>query len=64
MVRLTGTDGSARIGARAGAPVAMTGVIEVPPGMGRVVSAQWDFDGAGTFPVHSDLARANAPVVT
>lgn len=58
VVSLTGADGKDRVEARAGKPVAMTGVIEVPPGMGKVVSAEWDFDGAGTFPVHSDLGRA------
>lgn len=31
--------------------VEMTAVVEVPPHTGKVVSAEWDFEGAGTFPV-------------
>lgn len=60
VVSLTGVGGKDRIDARAGEVVTMTGVVEVPPGMGKVVSAEWDFDGAGAFPVQSDLKLANA----
>jgi hypothetical protein len=31
--------------------VEMMAVVEVPPHMGKIVSAEWDFEGAGTFPV-------------
>jgi hypothetical protein len=35
---------------------------EVPPGTGRIVSAEWDFEGTGTFPVDAEIGRAR-PVV-
>ena len=31
--------------------VEFTGVIETPPHAGAVVCAEWDFDGAGAYPV-------------
>ena len=34
-----------------GKPVTFTAVIEVPPHTGKIVAAEWDFEGAGTFPV-------------
>ncbi|MFA7603134.1 MAG: hypothetical protein WCY29_09015 [Novosphingobium sp.] len=42
-------NGGARAEVRAGEPVALTATIEVPPGAGKVVSAEWDLDGTGTF---------------
>lgn len=32
-----------------GEPVTLTGTIEVPPGTGKVVGAEWDFNGTGDF---------------
>lgn len=34
-----------------GATVEFAAVIEVPPGTGFVVAAEWDFEGAGDYPV-------------
>jgi hypothetical protein len=34
---------------RVGQPVTLTAAIEVPPGAGQVVAAEWDFDGSGEF---------------
>ena len=31
-------------------PVVLTGTIDVPPGAGKVVKAEWDFEGLGTYP--------------
>ncbi|MEP7107200.1 MAG: PKD domain-containing protein [Ferruginibacter sp.] len=42
-----------------GRQVTFTAVIEVPPHAGKVVAAEWDFEGAGTFPV-SGLKIGNA----
>jgi hypothetical protein len=50
VVTLT-VNGAARVEVRAGQRVQFSGSIEVPPGTGKVVSAQWDFEGAGTYPV-------------
>jgi hypothetical protein len=41
-----------------GEPVAFTARIEVPPAPGQVVSARWDFEGAGAY---SDAAPLGAP---
>ena len=43
--------------AKPGQPVNFTGTIEVPPGAGSVVAAEWDFDGEGKFPAKSAIAR-------
>jgi hypothetical protein len=47
--------GGQRAEVRAGQPVTFTGTIEVPPGAGGVVAAQWDFDGEGKFPASSTV---------
>ncbi|MFD2935112.1 PKD domain-containing protein [Spirosoma flavum] len=44
-------NGSERATVQAGKPVTFAADIEVPPNTGKVVSAAWDFEGAGTFPV-------------
>ncbi len=41
-----------------GEPVTFTATIEVPPGGGDVVAAEWDFEGVGSFP---DPARVDRP---
>jgi len=33
--------------------------IEVPPNTGKIVSAQWDFDGDASFPIESKIRYAN-----
>lgn len=44
-------NGGARAEVAAGKAVTFTAVIEIPPAAGKVVSADWDFEGAGTFQV-------------
>ena len=44
-------NGGERAEVQVGEPVTFTAVIEVPPHTGAVVAAEWDFEGAGTFPV-------------
>jgi hypothetical protein len=39
--------------------VIFTGTIEVPPNTGSIVSAEWDFEGTGTFPVISQVKNGN-----
>jgi hypothetical protein len=36
-----------------GTPVSFVAVAEVPPGAGKLVAAQWDMEGAGTFPLEA-----------
>ncbi len=38
-----------------GDTVTFTATIEVPPGAGKVVSTEWDFEGAGDYPVKADF---------
>lgn len=33
----------------------LTGTIELPPGTGKIISAQWNLDGSGIFPVEARL---------
>lgn len=56
-------DGAARAEVAVGQPVAFTATIETPDGAGPVVAAEWDFEGAGTYPVRAELA-APAPRVS
>lgn len=56
VVNLT-ANGGARADIAAGQTVSFTGTITVPPGAGTVIAAQWDFDGAGAFPVSSPVPR-------
>lgn len=42
-------NGQARADVAVGQPVTFTGAIEVPPGAGLVVAAEWDFEGTGDF---------------
>ena len=62
VVELT-VDGSNRADVKVGQAVSFSATIETPPGTGDVVDAEWDFDGAGTYPVRADLATI-APSVT
>lgn len=43
-------NGSSRAEVGVGEAVAFSATIEVPPGTGTIVAADWDFEGAGDFP--------------
>lgn len=47
--------GGRRAEVRVGQPVSFSGTIEAPPQAGSVVAAEWDFDGAGKFPLTSPV---------
>jgi hypothetical protein len=49
-------NGGVRAEVAVGAVVTFTARIEVPPGAGRVVAAEWDFEGIGNFPVNAGIA--------
>lgn len=49
VVELT-ANGAERADVKVGESVDFVGVIEVPPGTGSIVSAEWDFDGKGVYP--------------
>ncbi|OAA25212.1 PKD domain protein [Frankia sp. EI5c] len=40
-----------------GQPVALTVTAQVPPDAGDLVSVEWDFDGSGEYPEHSELDK-------
>lgn len=42
-------NGRERAEVAAGEAVSLTATIEVPPGAGKIVAAEWDFQGTGTF---------------
>jgi hypothetical protein len=58
VVTLT-ANGGVRAEVAAGETVEFIGVIEVPPGTGTVVGAEWDFEGAGDFPVTEKFDYSN-----
>jgi hypothetical protein len=53
-------NGGARAEVTVGDPVEFTAVIDVPPGTGTVVGAQWDFDGTGAFSVAGQLEKTDS----
>ncbi len=53
-------NGSDRVEVAVGEVVEFTGTIEVPPGTGAVVSAEWDFEGSGDYPVVEKFDESNA----
>jgi len=48
LVRLA-ANGAQRAEVDVAEPVVLSAMIEAPPGAGKIVSASWDFDGAGIF---------------
>jgi hypothetical protein len=44
-------NGGERADVAVGEPVRFDAVVEVPRGAGTVVAAEWDFDGAGDYPL-------------
>jgi hypothetical protein len=67
VVTLT-ANGGARAEVAVGQPVTFSGTIEVPADTGKVVEAEWDFEGKGDYPVlgkfQSDAAGTRATVST
>lgn len=57
-------NGAERTAVRVGQPVTFTGDIAVPPGTGKVVAAQWDFEGAGTFPASSAIPAGTGTAIS
>jgi hypothetical protein len=54
VVTLT-ANGSARAEVAVGQPVRFAGIIERPPNTGVIVSAEWDFEGRGDYPIAETL---------
>ena len=56
-------NGGARVEVAVGQAVVLTAEIEPPPGTGRVVSAEWDLDGSGAYPIKADVGAAPGGLV-
>ena len=56
MVNLT-INGGKRADVKVGKTVTFTAEIEVPANTGKIVSAEWDFEGTTTFEVKSDVKK-------
>lgn len=50
IVNLT-INGKKRMDIKAGTQISFTAIIDIPQNTGKIVSAEWDFEGAGTFPI-------------
>ena len=59
VVKLT-ANGGVRTNVKVGEAVSFTGTVEVPPGGGKVVVAEWDFEGSGDYPVNGQLQPSDA----
>lgn len=57
-------DGAVRAEVKAGQPVTFAALVEVPPGTGQVVAAEWDFEGEGTYPHAATLPHGPAERVS
>ena len=57
-------NGGARAEVAVGTPVAFSAIVEVPPNTGTVVAAEWDFEGAGNYPIAAELAGTTSSRVT
>jgi hypothetical protein len=53
-------NGGARAEVAVSETVEFSAVIEVPPGAGTVVAAEWDFEGAGDYPVKEQFDESNS----
>ena len=57
-------NGGVRAEVAVGQPVTFAALVEAPPRTGKIVSAEWDFEGAGDFPVKVRIARPYAARVS
>jgi len=53
-------NGAVRADVSAGQPVKFSATIELPPNTGKIVGAEWDFEGAGTFPVVQQISEGKS----
>jgi hypothetical protein len=56
-------NGAERAEVSVGEAVTFTATIEVPPAPGKVVSAEWDFEGVGTYPDAVELGEPTSETV-
>jgi len=63
VVKLT-ANGGTRVDVGVGESVDFVGVIDVPPGGGMIVDAEWDYDGGGSFSDHEEFDEYAAHQIT
>ncbi|MEU3617915.1 Tat pathway signal sequence domain protein [Streptomyces sp. NPDC006872] len=61
VVTLT-VNGGEHAGVAVDQPVEFSATVQVPPNAGKVVGAEWDFEGIGTYPVPAQLGRIGSTV--
>lgn len=61
IVKLT-VNGAARADVKVGQQVEFIGVIETPRNTGKIVQAEWDFEGAGDYPLKEKFDKSNPPI--
>lgn len=59
VVRLT-ANGGLRADIAVGQSVNLSAIIDVPRGAGKIISAEWDFDGTGKFALKQGIKQAGA----
>jgi hypothetical protein len=57
-------NGRERAEVAVGTPVTFSAVVEVPPNTGKVIAAEWDFEGAGNYPVSAQLTDSGSDHMT
>jgi hypothetical protein len=57
-------NGGVRADIAAGQTANFTGVIDQPPGTGKIIRAEWDFEGSGRFPVKGELNNVSKTQAT
>ena len=62
-VVILSVNGGERAEVAVGDPVTFTAEIEVPAAPGKVVSAEWDFEGLGTYPDADEFVEATSDAV-
>jgi hypothetical protein len=57
-------NGASRADVGTGEPVTLTVTAAVPPGAGKFISIEWDFDGTGTYPFQHEEIDGSAGELT
>jgi hypothetical protein len=52
-------NGGVRASVKVNRAVNFSAVIELPPDTGKIVGAEWDFDGKGSFPVVQEIKQSD-----
>lgn len=61
VVTLT-VNGGNHVEVAVGEPVEFSAMIEVPPGAGAVMAAEWDFEGTGAYPLVEEFDSLHSQV--